>query len=84
MLYYDREQKKHYQRRSLVEESDKKIELLCGNPKAELLLCSTQYLPQAEITYTDRQHTDKCTECFQLAGLAEVTKLKSKGKKLAF
>ena len=84
VLYYDREQKKHYLRRSLVEESDKKIELLCGNPKAELLLCSTQYLPQAEITYTDRQHTDKCTECFQLAGLAEVTKLKSKGKKLAF
>ena len=84
MLYYDKEQKKYFLRRSLVEESDKKIELLCGNPKAEMLFCSIQYLPQAEITYTDKQHPDKTTELFNVAEMAEETKLKSKGKRLTF
>ncbi len=84
VLYYDKEQKKYFLRRSLVEESDKKIELLCGNPKAEMLFCSIQYLPQAEITYTDKQHPDKTTELFNVAEMAEETKLKSKGKRLTF
>ena len=84
VLYFDREQKKYFLRRSLVEESDKKIELLCGNPKAEMLLCTTQYLPQVEITYTDKQHPEKTTEVFAVAEWVEETKLKSKGKKLAF
>ena len=84
VLYYDKEQKKYFLRRSLVEESDKKIELLCGNPKAEMLFCSIQYLPQAEITYTDKQHPDKTTELFNVAEMAEETKLKSKGKRLSF
>ncbi|MBR4339359.1 MAG: DNA gyrase/topoisomerase IV subunit A [Bacteroidales bacterium] len=84
VLYYDKEQKKYFLRRSLVEESDKKIELLCGNPKAEMLFCSIQYLPQAEITYTDKQHPDKTTELFNVAEMTEETKLKSKGKRLSF
>ncbi len=84
VLYYDKEQKKYFLRRSLVEESDKKIELLCGNPKAEMLFCSIQYLPQVEITYTDKQHPDKTTELFNVAEMAEETKLKSKGKRLSF
>ena len=84
VLYYDKEQKKYFLRRSLVEESDKKIELLCGNPKAEMLFCSIQYLPQAEITYTDKQHPDKTTELFNIAEMTEETKLKSKGKRLSF
>ena len=84
VLYFDREQKKYFLRRSLVEESDKKIELLCGNPKAEMLLCTTQFLPQVEITYTDKQHPEKTTEVFAVAEWVEETKLKSKGKKLAF
>ena len=84
VLYYDKEQKKYFLRRSIVEESDKKIELLCGNPKAEMLFCSIQYLPQVEITYTDKQHPDKTTELFNVAEMAEETKLKSKGKRLSF
>ena len=84
MLYYDKEQKKYFLRRSIVEESDKKIELLCGNPKAEMFFCSIQYLPQVEITYTDKQHPDKTTELFNVAEMAEETKLKSKGKRLSF
>lgn len=84
VLYYDKEQKKYFLRRSIVEESDKKIELLCGNPKAEMLFCSIQYLPQVEITYTDKQHPDKTTELFNVAEMAEETKLKSKGKRLTF
>ena len=84
VLYYDKEQKKYFLRRSLVEESDKKIELLCGNSKAEMLFCSIQYLPQAEITYTDKQHPDKTTELFNVAEMTEETKLKSKGKRLSF
>nr|MCR5190957.1 DNA gyrase/topoisomerase IV subunit A [Bacteroidales bacterium] len=84
VLYYDKEQKKYFLRRSIVEESDKKIELLCGNPKAEMFFCSIQYLPQVEITYTDKQHPDKTTELFNVAEMAEETKLKSKGKRLSF
>ncbi|MBR4491088.1 MAG: DNA gyrase/topoisomerase IV subunit A [Bacteroidales bacterium] len=84
VLYYDKEQKKYFLRRSLVEESDKKIELLCGNPKAEMFFCSIQYLPQVEITYTDKQHPDKTTELFNVAEMAEETKLKTKGKRLSF
>ena len=84
VLYFDREQKKYFLRRSLIEESDRKIELLCGNPKADMLLCSSNWLPQAEITYTDKKHTEKTAEVFALAGLTEETKLKSKGRKLAF
>lgn len=84
VLYYDRGQKKYFLRRSLIEESDRKIELLCANPKAEMLLCSSHWLPQAEITYTDKNHAEKTTEVFALADLTEETKLKSKGKKLAF
>ena len=84
VLYWDKEQKKYFLRRSHVEESERKIELLCGNPKAEMLLCTTEYLPQAEITYTDKQHPEKTTEIMPLAGLTEETKLKSKGKKLTF
>ncbi|MBQ5532270.1 MAG: DNA gyrase/topoisomerase IV subunit A, partial [Bacteroidales bacterium] len=84
VLYYDKEQKKYFLRRSIVEESDKKIELLCGNPKAEMFFCSIQYLPQVEITYTDKQHPDKTTELFNVAEMAEETKLKSKGKRLTF
>ena len=84
VLYYDKEQKKYFLRRSIVEESDKKIELLCGNPKAEMFFCSIQYLPQVEITYTDKQHPDKTTELFNVAEMAEETKLKTKGKRLSF
>ena len=84
VLYIDKQQKRYFLRRSLIEESDKKIDLLCGNPKAEMLFCSSQYLPQAEITYTDRQHPEKTTETVTISGLAEVTKLKTKGKRLPY
>ena len=49
-----------------------------------MLLCTTQYLPQVEITYTDKQHPEKTMEVFAVAEWVEETKLKSKGKKLAF
>lgn len=85
VLYFDKTQKKYFLRRSQVENTpDKKMDLLAGNPKAEMLLCSTQHLPQASITYTDKQHPDKTTDLFSLVEMTEETKLKSKGKKLAF
>ena len=84
VLYYDKTLKKYFLRRSLPEITEKKTDLLAGNPKAELQCCTSDYLPQIEILYTDKDHPEKSREVLSPAEMTDITKLKSKGKKMGW
>lgn len=84
VIYFDKEKKNYYLRRSLPEISEKKMDLLSGNSKAELICCTSDYLPQIEVIFTDKSHKEKCKELISPAELTEIIKLKSKGKRLSW
>ncbi len=83
VLYYDRQAAKYFLRRSQIEAGDKKIDLLSGNPNAELKLCTSHALPQFELYYTGKDK-EKLREILSPAEMIEVTRLKSKGKRLNY
>ena len=84
VIYHDKTQKKYFLRRSLPELSEKKVDLLAGNPKAELICCTSDYLPQIAVVYIDKNHPEKTKELLSPEAQTDLTKLKSKGKKLSW
>jgi len=81
IIYFDKPQNKHFIRRSLPENSDKKVDLLAGNPKAEMQYLSVDFLPQVEINYKTK--TDKLSQIIQISDYVDLMKLKARGKRIA-
>lgn len=84
VIYYDKKQDKHFIRRSLPEISDKKIDLLAGNDKAKLVYISFDYLPQLEISYSEKNSKEKKVEIINVAEFIDIMKIKAKGKRIPF
>ena len=82
VIYYDKQQDKHFMRRSLPEISDKKIDLLAGNDKAKLVYISFDYLPKLEISYAGKDKKDKKSEIINVAEFVEIMKIKARGKRI--
>ncbi|MDD4210161.1 MAG: DNA gyrase subunit A, partial [Bacteroidales bacterium] len=80
IIYYDKQQDKHFIRRSLPEITDKKTDLLSGNNKATLQYLSVDFLPQVEIVYKNKN--EKQSQIIQIADFVEIMKIKARGKRI--
>lgn len=82
IIYFDKPQNKYFIRRSLPEITDKKVDLLAGNMKAEMQFLSVDYLPQVEINYKNK--TEKLSQIVQIADFVDLMKIKARGKRIPF
>ncbi|MBP7103003.1 MAG: DNA gyrase/topoisomerase IV subunit A [Bacteroidales bacterium] len=80
IIYYDKQQDKHFIRRSLPEITYKKTDLLSGNNKATLQYLSVDFLPQVEIIYKNKN--EKQSQIIQIADFVEIMKIKARGKRI--
>jgi topoisomerase-4 subunit A len=80
IIYYDKQQDKHFIRRSLPEITDKKTDLLSGNNKAILQYLSVDFLPRVEVVYKNKN--EKQSHIIQIADFVEIMKIKARGKRI--
>ncbi len=80
VIYYDKTEKKYFLRRSLLEITDKKVDLLGGRTKAEMKFMSLDYLPQVEITYKEKN--EKLSQIIQVADFVDTMRVRARGKRI--
>ena len=84
LIYHDGVKKKYFIKRTIPEFSPKRVDLIEKEQKQELKLLSINYLPQIEVTYTEKNKKDKLTDTLIAAEYVEVMRIKAKGKSLNF
>ncbi|MDR1006504.1 MAG: DNA gyrase/topoisomerase IV subunit A [Bacteroidales bacterium] len=84
VIYLDNESKKHYVKRFLIEQTDKKIGFMEEQPNATLLYAFTAWKPLVNICFDNNQMKKPADDAqVSLADFVEVMKYKAKGKRLS-
>jgi topoisomerase-4 subunit A len=82
LIYRDGIKKKYFIKRTVPEMSTKRVDLIDKDQKQDLKLLSVNYLPQIEITCTEKNNKDKKTTRLIVSDFVEIMKIKAKGKPL--
>ena len=81
-VYYDAEQKYHYVKRFMIEESEKPQCFINEHPESKLISISELEYPRFEIQFGGK-HKDRENEIIEVAGFIGVKSYKAKGKRLS-
>jgi topoisomerase-4 subunit A len=84
LIYRDNMKKKYFIKRTIPELNTKRVDLIDKDQKQDLKLISVNYLPQIEITYTEKNDKAKKTTTLVVSEFVDVMKIKAKGKTLTF
>ena len=84
VVYLDGIKKKYFIKRTLPELSIKRVDLIEKEQKQTLKLLSINYLPQIEITYTEKNKKEKSTTKLVVPDFVDIMKIKARGKSLSF
>ncbi|MDR0368857.1 MAG: DNA gyrase/topoisomerase IV subunit A, partial [Bacteroidales bacterium] len=81
VIYKDNVKKKHFIKRAIPEISNKRVDFIDKDQKQDLVSLSVNYLPQIEITCTDKDK-NKHSTLISPADFVEVMRIKARGKNL--
>ena len=84
VVYSDGIKKKFFIKRAFPELSIKRVDLIEKEQKQSLKLLSVNYLPQIEITYTEKNKKDKLTSNLIISDFVDIMRIKARGKALLF
>ncbi|MAX81641.1 MAG: DNA topoisomerase IV [Crocinitomicaceae bacterium] len=80
-IYFDGEKDQYTVKRFLVEDSDKKVSFLNEDPKTQLELVTSDWLPVINISF-DKRSNDRENERIELADFISIKGLQAKGNRL--
>jgi len=80
-IYYDAEQKYHYVKRFMIEESEKPQSFISEHPESKLVSISELEYPRFEIQFGGK-HKDRDNEIIEVAEFIGVKSYKAKGRRM--